>query len=151
MIDTRRFIDTYKTTIESHFGKPLEACSNYEKYSALVRMITHTATNKRVQTEENIFQNQHKKVFYFSMEFLIGKLLDNYLYTVGIHDEAVAALEELGIDLQEMCDLEPEPGLGNGGLGRLAACFLDSMASLGIAGEGIGLRYPRCGFLYRAG
>ena len=141
MIDTKRFIDTYKTTIESHFGKPLEACSNYEKYSALVRMITHTATNKRVQTEENIFQNQHKKVFYFSMEFLIGKLLDNYLYTVGIHDEAVAALEELGIDLQEMCDLEPEPGLGNGGLGRLAACFLDSMASLGIAGEGIGLRY----------
>ena len=141
MIDTRKFIDIYKRTIESHYAKPLEKCSNFEKYTALVRMITDTATINRAKTQERIYEKGHKKVFYFSMEFLIGKLLENYLYTVGIHDEAVAALEELGIDLQEMCDIEPEPGLGNGGLGRLAACFLDSMASLGIAGEGIGLRY----------
>jgi len=141
MIDTRKFISIYKNTIEAHYGKPLEKCSNIEKYTALVRMIAHTATINRAQTQESIQKEGRKKVFYFSMEFLIGKLLDNYLYTVGIHDEAVAALKELGIDLQDMCDLEPEPGLGNGGLGRLAACFLDSMASLGIAGEGVGLRY----------
>ena len=141
MIDTRKFIDIYKTTVESLYGKSLDSCSNFEKYTALVRMITSTATVNRAKTEDLIYKENRKKVFYFSMEFLIGKLLDNYLYTVGIHDEAVAALNELGIDLQEMCDIEPEPGLGNGGLGRLAACFLDSMASLGIAGEGIGLRY----------
>ena len=141
MIDTRRFVETYKTTVASHYGKPLEKCSNFEKYSALVRMIAHTATINRAKTRAAIKEADRKKVFYFSMEFLIGKLLDNYLYTVGIHEEAVAALKELGIDLQDMCDIEPEPGLGNGGLGRLAACFLDSMASLGIAGEGVGLRY----------
>lgn len=141
MIDTRKFIEIYKNTIESHYGKPLEKCSNIEKYTALVRMIAHTATINRSKTQDMIHREGYKKVFYFSMEFLIGKLLDNYLYTVGIHEEAVAALKELGIDLQEMCDIEPEPGLGNGGLGRLAACFLDSMASLGIAGEGVGLRY----------
>ena len=141
MIDTSKFIEIYKTTVASHFGKPLEKCSNFEKYSALVRMMAHTATINRARTKETNSEENRKKVYYFSMEFLIGKLLENYLYTVGIHDEAVAALKELGIDLQDLCDIEPEPGLGNGGLGRLAACFLDSMASLGIAGSGIGLRY----------
>ena len=141
MIDTKKFTMYYKEATQAFFGKPYDQCSKYEQYSALVGMMARTATQNRALTEEKIRKNDNKRVYYFSMEFLIGKLLDNYLYTVGIHEEAEAALEELGINLQEMCDLEPEPGLGNGGLGRLAACFLDSMASLGIAGEGIGLRY----------
>ena len=141
MIDTKKFSTLFKEATQAMFGKPYDECSKYEQYAALVGMMARTATQNRTLTEERIRKNGNKRVYYFSMEFLIGKLLDNYLYTVGIHEEAQKALEELGIDLQEMCDLEPEPGLGNGGLGRLAACFLDSMASLGIAGEGIGLRY----------
>ena len=141
MFDKQRFIDSYNTSIQSLYGKPMAECSQFELYTALVRMMTSTATINRAKTKENIRENNKKKVFYFSMEFLIGKLLENYLYTVGIHDDVEATLKGLGISLQELCDLEPEPGLGNGGLGRLAACFLDSMASLGVAGEGIGLRY----------
>ena len=141
MIDTKKFVGIYKETAQSLFGKSIERCTKFEQYTALVRMIANTATINRAKTEESIQNADRKRVFYFSMEFLIGKLLDNYLYTVNIHEEAEAALAELGISLQELCDLEPEPGLGNGGLGRLAACFLDSMAALGIAGEGIGLRY----------
>ena len=141
MIDTKKFVGIFKETTQALLGKPYNACSKFEQYTALVRMIANTATLNRAKTVEKVRSEKTKKVYYFSMEFLIGKLLENYLYTVGIHDEAEAALEEMGINLQDLCDLEPEPGLGNGGLGRLAACFLDSMASLGIAGEGIGLRY----------
>ena len=141
MIDTSKFTEIYTQVLKSLYGKPVEECSTFEQYAALVNTLTRTASYKRATTEDAIIKDKQKKVFYFSMEFLIGKLLENYLYTVGIYDEAKAALAILGIDLQDLLDMEPEPGLGNGGLGRLAACFLDSMASLGVAGEGIGLRY----------
>ncbi|MCF0228615.1 MAG: glycogen/starch/alpha-glucan phosphorylase [Parasporobacterium sp.] len=141
MVDTTQFKENFLEALKALYGKPVDTCSKFEQYTALVRMISTTATVNRSITEEKIRRNEQKKVFYFSMEFLIGKLLENYLYTVGIYNEAETALNELGINLRDLLELEPEPGLGNGGLGRLAACFLDSMASLGIAGEGIGLRY----------
>ena len=111
MIDTKKFSTLFKEATQAMFGKPYDECSKYEQYAALVGMMARTATQNRTLTEERIRKNGNKRVYYFSMEFLIGKLLDNYLYTVGIHEEAQKALEELGIDLQEMCDLEPEPGL----------------------------------------
>lgn len=86
-------------------------------------------------------KNVKKRVYYFSMEFLIGKLMDNYLLNLGIRKQVAEGLEDFGVKLDSLLDSKPDPGLGNGGLGRLAACFLDSMAALGIKGDGIGLRY----------
>lgn len=82
-----------------------------------------------------------KKVYYISAEFLIGKLLSNNLINLGIYDKLEQVLEKNGKQLSKIEEAEPEPSLGNGGLGRLAACFLDSIATLGLPGEGIGLNY----------
>ena len=85
-----------------------------------------------------------RKVYYISAEFLIGKLLSNNLINLGIYKDVKAELDAAGKSISEIEDVEPEPSLGNGGLGRLAACFIDSMSTLGINGEGVGLKY-HCG------
>ena len=123
------------------FAKSPKECTSFEKYEALVRLITSTVAPARSETIRRQYDNAQKKVYYFSMEFLIGRLLENYLINLGVRDIVDEGLAELGISLDELCKQELDPGLGNGGLGRLAACFLDSMASEGIAGVGIGLRY----------
>src|SRR5476651_1901003 len=94
------------------------------------------ATGRRQQRHRN-----PKRAYYLSMEFLPGRALGNALFALGLYDSCRAALIELGHDLDEVRELEPDQGLGNGGLGRLAACFLDSMASLDITGMGYGIRY----------
>ncbi|MDO5331489.1 MAG: glycogen/starch/alpha-glucan phosphorylase, partial [Bacillota bacterium] len=106
-----------------------------------MHIVNDTASKLRAATSKRHADNQEKKVYYFSMEFLIGKLLDNYLINLGIRDDVEEALKELGIDLEKLEEIEPDPGLGNGGLGRLAACFLDSMAAHGVPGVGMGIRY----------
>lgn len=83
-----------------------------------------------------------KKLYYISAEFLIGKLLSNNMINLGIYDTVKNLLEENGKSLSAVEETEPEPSLGNGGLGRLAACFLDSIATLGLNGDGVGLNYP---------
>jgi starch phosphorylase len=108
---------------------------------ALAEMIATEAGSIRSENVNTSIETGQKKVFYFSMEFLIGRLLENYLYNLGVRDVVAEALEEMGDNLEELFEFEPDPGLGNGGLGRLAACFLDSMAAIGIDGAGIGLRY----------
>ncbi len=113
---------------------PINKATNLELYHALLRMTGKIAGKKEVQRDE-------KKVYYISAEFLIGKLLSNNLINLGIYDEVRKTLEEQGKAMTEIEELEPEPSLGNGGLGRLAACFLDSMATLGLPGDGIGLNY----------
>ena len=87
------------------------------------------------------YHDGKKKIYYISAEFLIGKLLSNNLINLGIYDEVAEFLKKNGKSLAEIESVEPEPSLGNGGLGRLAACFLDSIATLGLPGEGIGLNY----------
>ncbi len=99
-----------------------------------------TAEDKE-NTMSRFVKNKTKMVFYFSMEFLIGKLLENYLINLGLLDVVVKGLSDLGIDFYDLAEMENDPGLGSGGLGRLSACFLDSMASTGIAGYGVGLRF----------
>ena len=115
------------------YGRDLSACSNEEIYVALLEMI-------KGMSEDRVSENG-KKVYYISAEFLIGKLLSNNLINLGIFADVKAELELAGKSIYEIEELEPEPSLGNGGLGRLAACFLDSMASVGINGDGIGLNY----------
>ena len=119
---------------KANYGKDLRECSNNEAYYALLEMV------KEITAEKEEIKGD-KKVYYISAEFLIGKLLSNNLINLGIYDKVAEYLKENGKDITEIDEVEPEPSLGNGGLGRLAACFLDSIATLGLAGDGIGLNY----------
>ena len=123
--------------IKKHITKQIEDCSDEEIYYALLNVVSDYT--KGITTER-----KGKKLYYISAEFLIGKLLSNNLINLGIYDEVQLLLENHGKSLSEIEDIEPEPSLGNGGLGRLAACFLDSIATLGLNGDGIGLNY-HCG------
>ena len=116
------------------YGKDLKNCTDQEVYFSLLDMVQDMAKKK----EKN---NGKKKLYYISAEFLIGKLLSNNLINLGIYDEVKELLAENGKDICKIEEIEPEPSLGNGGLGRLAACFLDSIATLGLNGDGIGLNY----------
>ena len=116
------------------YNKTIKECSNEEIYFALLDMTKELA-------EDKVTEDGKKKVYYISAEFLIGKLLSNNLINLGIFDEVKQVLAENGKSIYDIEEVEPEPSLGNGGLGRLAACFLDSMATLGLPGDGIGLNY----------
>ncbi|MDE6313717.1 MAG: glycogen/starch/alpha-glucan family phosphorylase [Lachnospiraceae bacterium] len=116
------------------YGKDIAACSNAEVYYSLLNL-TKDMTAKTPAIKGD------KKIYYISAEFLIGKLLSNNLINLGIYDEVKEILAANGKKLSEIEEVEPEPSLGNGGLGRLAACFIDSIATLGLPGEGIGLNY----------
>lgn len=120
--------------VTARYGKSIQDCSNQELYYALLEMTKRMAGEK--------VSNQGKrKLYYISAEFLIGKLLSNNLINLGIYEDVEKLLSENGKQLSEIETIEPEPSLGNGGLGRLAACFLDSIATLGLNGDGIGLNY----------
>ena len=123
------------------FAKPVSQCSTLEQYQVLVYLVSGTMSKVRTQTSQRHIRLQQKKVHYFSMEFLIGRLLKNYLINLEMEDLVRDGLSDLNIDLDRLCQCEQDPGLGNGGLGRLAACFLDSMAYLGVPGVGMGIRY----------
>ncbi len=122
------------TTAERLYGKSLKECSEQELYYVL---LSFTKDMSKV-TDPIVGE---KKVYYISAEFLIGKLLSNNLINLGIYDRVSEILKANGKDLAKVEEFEPEPSLGNGGLGRLAACFLDSIATLGLPGDGIGLNY----------
>ena len=131
----------YESKALETFAKPISECSTFEQYEALVYLISSDTGKVRTQTSQRHLRLRQKKVHYFSMEFLIGRLLRNYLINLEEEDLVRDGLRDLGIDLDELCQCEQDPGLGNGGLGRLAACFLDSMAYLGVPGVGMGIRY----------
>ncbi len=122
--------------LENNCGKEIKSCTNQEIYFGLLSLVNELASKK--ESNQN---NSKKKVYYISAEFLIGKLLSNNLINLGIYNEIKSMLNENGKSLSEVEEVEPEPSLGNGGLGRLAACFLDSIATLGLNGDGIGLNY----------
>ena len=115
-------------------GKAISQCSNKELYFSLLEMTKGMA-------EEKVSNEGKRKLYYISAEFLIGKLLSNNLINLGIYEDVKKLLADNGKSLAEIEEVEPEPSLGNGGLGRLAACFLDSIASLGLNGDGVGLNY----------
>ena len=115
-------------------GKEIAQASNEEIYHALMTIVQEKAAEKE-RTDSK------KKLYYISAEFLIGKLLSNNMINLGIYKEVKEVLEANGKDIAQIEEAEPEPSLGNGGLGRLAACFLDSIATLGLAGDGVGLNY----------
>ena len=121
-------------TFQQKLGKEIAQASNEEIYGALLSMVQEMAGEKE-RTDSK------KKLYYISAEFLIGKLLSNNMINLGIFNEVKDVLAQNGKNIAEIEEVEPEPSLGNGGLGRLAACFLDSIATLGLAGDGVGLNY----------
>ena len=135
------FKEDYRNFALDLFGKEIEDCNAGELYESLAKLVLKETTQARTETSLRHNELQEKKVYYLSMEFLIGKLLENYLINMGLRDEVANALSEMNIDFEALCHCEDDPGLGNGGLGRLAACFLDSMAATGVPGVGMGLRF----------
>ena len=127
-------METLSKVFEDKYNKNVKDCTNEEIYHGLLSWT-------KEQLKGRGYQEGKKKIYYISAEFLIGKLLSNNLINLGVYDEVARYLKENGKELSMIEEIEPEPSLGNGGLGRLAACFLDSIATLGLPGEGIGLNY----------
>lgn len=126
-----------ETILSDACNKELDQCSYEELYTALLGIVEE-------ESKKQIMPVKGRKLYYISAEFLIGKLLSNNLINLGLYEDVKACLEAHGKSMAALEEVEPEPGLGNGGLGRLAACFLDSLATLKLPGDGIGLRY-HCG------
>lgn len=127
--------------LQTLFGENLEEASTTDKYVAFSTLIKDIISKRWYKSNMQYRDSKDKQVYYFSMEFLLGRLLGSNLFNLGLTDLCKQGLKELGIDLAELEAVEADAGLGNGGLGRLAACFLDSMASLQLPGHGNGIRY----------
>jgi starch phosphorylase len=135
------FQNELKKRVQSLFGVTLANTTNVEKYTAIAMMVREALAEKWVETNAKYLSKKVKQVYYFSLEFLVGKFLEQNLIYINALDVCRRGLEDLNIDFDAICKVEPEAGLGNGGLGRLAACFLDSLASTGMPGHGCGIRY----------
>lgn len=140
-LSKKKFKSDYTRKLMNSFAEEIDGASKLHKYFALGGLVRDYVTENWVNTNKYYMESGEKQVYYFSMEFLIGRLLGSNLLNLGIRDICAESLSELGISLEELEEVENDAGLGNGGLGRLAACFLDSMASLGIPGHGCGIRY----------
>lgn len=131
----------YEEHLKYTLAKDEYSQTEWDKYKSVVLAILDRLHHRSIDTQQSYYKNNSKRVYYISMEFLIGRMLDNALINLGIQDEVREALAEIGINYDELREVENDAALGNGGLGRLAACFLDSMATLGIPGYGYGIRY----------
>jgi starch phosphorylase len=122
-------------------GKDAAHAQDHDWYVATALAVRDQAVDRWIETTRHVYASGQKRVYYLSLEFLIGRLLSEYLCNLQLHDICRAALAGLGVDLERIRELEPDAALGNGGLGRLAACFMESMATVGVAGFGYGIRY----------
>lgn len=141
MKDKEKFKEIFVEKLETQRGKSLNKASDIDKYLALSAIVKEYINKQWSDTNIRYRQQQPKQAYYFSMEFLIGRLLAANLLNLDMLDNCAETLKELGVDLNGLEEIEPDAGLGNGGLGRLAACFLDSLASLELPGHGCGIRY----------
>jgi starch phosphorylase len=132
---------SFASHVEYTQGKDEHGVTRLDFYQSLARTVRDRLVDRWNATQQRYYTQDARRVYYLSLEFLLGRLTRDGLLNLGILDEARAALAELEIDLDEVLEAEPDAGLGNGGLGRLAACFLDSMATLGIPAMGYGIRY----------
>jgi starch phosphorylase len=127
--------------IQSSLGRDEYSATALDRYQALCLTVRDNLIERWVNTQQTYYQNDARRVYYISLEYLMGRALNNALVNLGLLSTCKQALDELGYSLEELEDLEVDAGLGNGGLGRLAACFMDSMATLELPGYGYGLRY----------
>ncbi len=133
--------ESIRRHIRYSIGKSERTATALDRYQALALSIRDLMVDRWMRTQSNYYERKVKRVYYLSLEFLMGRTLKNSLMNLGLYEEYKEALGDLGEDLDEIEELESDAALGNGGLGRLAACFLDSMATLGVPGYGYGLRY----------
>ena len=137
----KEFMDRYASTFQSAHGKNIDEGTPEQKYSALVLTLREIIATNWIKTNNEYQEKKAKQVYYFCIEYLPGRLLDSYLTNMGIKEPVKEGLAELGVDLDEVEQQERDVALGSGGLGRLAACLLDSMASTSIPGNGCGISY----------
>ena len=135
------FIESFDYFSHIYFGKDLAETGLIEKYVVLAKMVRTYMLDDWRETKYIVRSDNHKQLYYFSLEFLLGRMLKNNLMSLGIYDIVKDGLKELNVDINEIEDIETDAGLGNGGLGRLAACFLDSLAALDYPGSGNTIRY----------
>lgn len=136
-----QFKHRYLQRLEMMYGKRFEETTVMEQYHALGQLVREVISSRWIETNESYRTSNQKQVYYLSIEFLLGRLLGNNLVNLGVYGLCEEALQEIGVNLSELEQCEIDAGLGNGGLGRLAACFLDSLASLDLPGHGCGIRY----------
>ena len=122
-------------------GKDVRAATSRDWLFAILYAVRDRIMDSWRESVNTAQEQDAKRVYYLSMEFLTGRMLTNALMAIGIYDDTKIACAQLGADFDGLLDMEADPGLGNGGLGRLAACFLDSIATLGLPGMGYGIRY----------
>ena len=134
--DKETFTKAFKAAVEAKYAIDFEKSTPYQQYVVLGEMVRFYIAKDWNNTNQVTFDTKAKKVYYFSMEFLMGRMITNNLMNAGVYDVVKEAFDDMGIDLNEVEHQESDAGLGNGGLGRLAACFLDSIASLGYIGHG---------------
>ncbi|AHM56222.1 glycogen phosphorylase GlgP [Peptoclostridium acidaminophilum DSM 3953] len=142
-ISKEKFKHDFIEQLMTRRAKSVKEASDWDKYATLGSLVRGYLARNWVKTNLKYCNTDSKQVYYFSMEFLMGRLLENHLINMNMLDICKEGLDELGINLEDVLNVEKDQGLGNGGLGRLAACFLDSMASIGIPGHGCGIRYKR--------
>ena len=140
-IDKKELKGSIIKKVRSQYGKTLEEAHEFELYNAVSRAAMDFVVEQWYNTKKTYAKKQVKQAYYFSAEFLMGRYLGNNLINLQINDAVKETLDELGVDINKIEDQESDTGLGNGGLGRLAACFLDSMATCKLPGHGYGLRY----------
>ena len=140
-INKRNFKELFREKILELYGKPVAEATPQEQYDALGILIKNHISKQWIKTNEDNRTSGKKQVYYLCVEFLIGRLMGSNILNLGLYETVSTGLNDLGIDFNELEEVESDAGLGNGGLGRLAACFLDSIASLSLPGHGFGLRY----------
>src|SRR5512137_2047340 len=137
--------DALKRAFADHLqysqGKDEHTATPMDRYFAAAHTVRDRMMRRWIQTQQTYYKRGAKRIYYLSLEFLMGRLMENNLINLGLHANMKAALTDLGLDLNDLLAQEPDAGLGNGGLGRLAACFLDSLATLGYPAYGYGIRY----------
>jgi len=127
--------------LEYSVGKDRQTATPHDWLNVASYVVRDRLMERWIDTQGSYYEQDAKRIYYLSLEFLMGRTLSNGMLSLGLHDEIIQALHDVGVDMEEIRELEPDAGLGNGGLGRLAACFLDSMATLQLPGYGYGIRY----------
>ncbi|MCL1828245.1 MAG: glycogen/starch/alpha-glucan phosphorylase [Oscillospiraceae bacterium] len=135
------FADAFVEKLHTVCGVSKEEASQEEAYTALATIVKEQVKKQWFESTQEYNRDRKKQVYYFSLEFLLGRLLEQNLMALGLSEVCKEALNGLGFELEKICQIEPDPGLGNGGLGRLAACFMDSLAFCGYPGHGCSIRY----------
>lgn len=141
MITTEEFENRIENLSTVMFGKKIEDCNHNQLYKLVASAVKDILTEKRVAFKKARTEQQAKQVYYMSMEFLLGKSLKNHLFNLGITDVVEKAVKKYGVSVDDLCEIEPDAGLGNGGLGRLAAAYMESLTNLNYPASGFSIKY----------